>query len=507
MSCGLSFPHRRRRSVERAPRCGSPRPQAQFATRQSRLCDKPRFRRHPRNFPRRRRPSLSAEKHKTATISALCKALLDNIDGDRRLSRANNTGRTHGACRVTVWPPTKGFAGPEIIPERPQGKMHVTSAHPGSKTGAASSEPPTIISSFSRQQCGSSGKSRRSGAESVRSRGDNAIANRKSSGNQPVAQLDEVANASGRLGMHPRLIDRSVIVPGMDGNRGRKTPNCTKRTKSSGSGAGPEKPPMSWPLLETPESERPRPMFKLYLKVSQSELSPDQVGHNGACRRRPSAKPGTVARRRAPLLRLARSAHHLQALQRLHLARRTRLAEILRQRVGAQNFEFIVVVPDRRNPVVQKQFPYPRFPPANGFRVGEIEIGAETRPKTGRNSVRRRRRPPGGRAAGLLEQRIVLEQAGLTFAQSRTPFSAKAPTKAAGSGNFERFQLKTWRRRRSRCNRTTDENCRREYRARRRSRKTARGALRRRERPYRPWRTRIAEAPVGGERPGALSAR
>src|SRR3974390_3155587 len=60
--------------------------------------------------------------------------------------------------------------------------------------------------------------------------------------------------------------------------RGMNTPNCTQRTNSSGSGEGPVKPPTSWPVLETPESARPSPIFKLYFRVSQLvELSPDQV--------------------------------------------------------------------------------------------------------------------------------------------------------------------------------------------------------------------------------------
>src|SRR5208283_590642 len=118
--------------------------------------------------------------------------------------------------------------------------------------------------------------------------------------------------------------------------------------------------------------------------------------------------------RRAPLLlRLARSAHHLQALQRLHLARPTRFAEIMRQRIGTENFEFIVVIPDRRNSVIQKRFPYFRLPPANGFGVGEIEIGAKIAPKLGEARFAGGARHQDAERAGLLEQRIVPQQAGL----------------------------------------------------------------------------------------------
>ena len=79
------------------------------------------------------------------------------------------------------------------------------------------------------------------------------------------------------LYIHGSVTVLSVLVEWME-KRGWKMPFCTQRTNSSPSGAGPKKPPMSQPWLDTPQRAMPKIVAMLYFRVSQQvRLSPAQT--------------------------------------------------------------------------------------------------------------------------------------------------------------------------------------------------------------------------------------
>jgi hypothetical protein len=60
--------------------------------------------------------------------------------------------------------------------------------------------------------------------------------------------------------------------------RGCNSPTWVQRISISESGGGPAKPPTSWPMLNMPESDMPRPVRKFHFSESQLVvLSPLQV--------------------------------------------------------------------------------------------------------------------------------------------------------------------------------------------------------------------------------------
>ena len=177
--------------------------------------------------------------------------------------------------------------------------------------------------------------------------------------------------------------------------RGMNMPDCTQRTNSSASGAGPAKPPMSWPVLETPDSARPSPILQIVLQrlpgrrvVARPGLRVAlHAGHAGARLTTKGRLSGACARCASREARIISS-----GLQRLGLARRRGRAEAVHaRRAGSRSRTRCCRSRWRRCRTSSSAVGDLLLPPGERRGIGEVEIGADLVPEL----------HPGRRAVGV----------------------------------------------------------------------------------------------------------
>ncbi len=234
-------------------------------------------------------------------------------------------------------------------------------------------------------------------------------------GQQPVTLLDQRRNPRGDLRVHPRFVDGAVVVPRMDAEARQEDAELHPAQQQFGRRRGPGEAANVVTDVRHARQREPEAHLQVVAQgfprrvvVARPRLH--VALHAGAAGARHEERP---LRRRMRALRFARRAHHQHRLQHLRFARRERLAEAVRDRIGRPDLVLVVVVPGRLDPVFEQRRRDLLAPPAIRVRLREVEIRADLVPELhpcGLAGCRADQQPAPGR---VFECRMVAQQARL----------------------------------------------------------------------------------------------
>ena len=240
---------------------------------------------------------------------------------------------------------------------------------------------------------------------------------------QPLAKAHQAADVVKNLKVHPRLIDRPVVVPGVDREAWHEDAAADPAGEQLRIGAGAceaadvvadvgdARQGQPQPHRNVPAQGLPRGGVVAGPGLGVA-LHPRGAGAGDKERRLP---------RRMLSLRLPRGLQHQKRLQRLHLVRGERRSEPVGQSRRIAHLVLVVVVPGGGDPDVQKRPLHIGLPPGLRLRPREVDIAAGGVPELllHRRAVLVRQQQPGlGR---LLELRVIEQESGLDIGDQLDP--------------------------------------------------------------------------------------